>query len=93
MSGLLVNRVFVSWFYSDYGGADGSLKTVNPSITGISVACLQAAAAVGALVAGRLGDIMGRRACVRLGGFIYLFTAFIQAFAPNLATFIVDRTV
>nr|GEZ73402.1 hypothetical protein [Tanacetum cinerariifolium] len=52
MSGLLVNPVFIKRFFSEFGGANGSLATVNPSITGISVACLQASAAVGALIAG-----------------------------------------
>jgi MFS family permease len=93
MSGLLVNPVFIARMYADYGGADGTLTSVNPSITGISVACLQASAAIGALAAGRLGDIMGRKACVRIGAFIYLFTAFIQAFAPNFACFVTGRTI
>lgn len=61
MSGLLVNPVFVSKFYSDYGGADGSTAGVNPTITGISVSCLQLTAALGALIAGRLGDMIGRK--------------------------------
>ncbi|KAL3495791.1 general substrate transporter [Aspergillus germanicus] len=93
MSGLLVNPVFVSRFFKDYGGADGTTTAVDPSITGISVACLQASAAVGSLIAGRLGDIIGRKRCVRLGGFIYFFSAFIQMFAPDFATFIAGRTI
>ncbi|KAH3992752.1 hypothetical protein HBI70_212330 [Parastagonospora nodorum] len=93
MSGLLVNPVFVKRFFSDYGGANGSTAAVSPSITGISVACLQASAAVGALVAGRLGDIIGRKRTVRLGGFIYFFSAFIQIFAPGFATFVAGRTI
>lgn len=93
MSGLLVNPVFIKRMYKDYGGADGTTSAVNPSITGISVACLQASAIFGALAAGRLGDIMGRKSCVRIGAFIYLFTAFIQAFAPNFATFVAGRTI
>ncbi|KAF2818432.1 general substrate transporter [Ophiobolus disseminans] len=93
MSGLLVNPVFIKRFFSDFGGADGSLATVNPTITGISVACLQASAAVGALIAGRLGDIIGRKRTVRLGGFIYFFSAFIQIFAPGFATFVAGRTI
>jgi MFS family permease len=93
MSGLLVNPVFVSRFFKDYGGADGTTSAVDPSITGISVACLQASAAVGALIAGRLGDIIGRKKCVRIGGFIYFFSAFIQIFAPDFATFIAGRTI
>ncbi|GAM90449.1 hypothetical protein ANO11243_084920 [Dothideomycetidae sp. 11243] len=93
MSGLLVNPVFISRFFADYGGADGTLTAVNPSITGISVACLQASAAVGSLLAGRLGDMIGRKRCVRLGGFIYFFSAFIQMFAPGFATFVAGRTI
>jgi hypothetical protein len=41
MSGLLINPVFVSRFYAAYGGADGSTESVNQSIIGISVSCLQ----------------------------------------------------
>jgi len=93
MSGLLVNPVFIKRFFSDFGGADGSLATVDTSITGISVACLQASAAIGALIAGRLGDMIGRKRTVRLGGFIYLFSAFIQMFAPGFATFVAGRTI
>ncbi|CRG82808.1 Sugar transport protein 4 [Talaromyces islandicus] len=93
MSGLLVNPVFISRFFKDYGGADGSTDSVDPSITGISVACLQASAAVGALIAGRLGDMIGRKRCVRIGGFIYFFSAFIQVFAPGFATFVAGRTI
>ncbi|KAK4903591.1 hypothetical protein LTR49_026800 [Elasticomyces elasticus] len=93
MSGLLVNPVFIARIFRDYGGADGSLDTVNPTIIGISVACLQASAAVGALLAGWLGDIIGRKRCVRLGGFIYFFSAFMQIFAPGFATFVAGRTI
>ncbi|KAJ5874598.1 uncharacterized protein N7529_003028 [Penicillium soppii] len=93
MSGLLVNEVFVSRFFKNYGGADGTTGGVDPSITGISVACLQAAAAVGALVAGRLGDMIGRKKCVRVGAFIYFFASFIQISAPGFATFIAGRTI
>lgn len=93
MSGLLVNPVFIKRFFSDYGGADGTTASIDPAITGISVACLQASAAVGALVAGRLGDMIGRKKCVRIGGFIYFWTAFMQMFAPNFAVFVAGRTL
>lgn len=93
MSGLLVNPVFVSRFYKDYGGADGSTAAINSSIIGISVACLQLTAALGALIAGRLGDIIGRKKCVRIGGFIYFFSAFIQMFAPGFVCFVTGRTI
>jgi MFS family permease len=93
MSGLLINPVFVKRFFNEYGGADGSTAAVNPTITGISVACLQASAAVGALIAGRLGDTIGRKRTVRLGGIIYFFSAFIQIFTPGFATFVAGRTI
>lgn len=93
MSGLLVNSVFISRFFKDYGGADGTTDSVNPSITGISVACLQASAAVGSLIAGRLGDVIGRKKCVRIGAFVYFFSAFMQMFAPGFGTFVAGRTI
>lgn len=93
MSGLLVNPVFVSKFYSDYGGAGVGTAGVDPVITGISVSCLQISAALGAIIAGRLGDMIGRKKCVRLGAFIYFFSAFIQTFAPNFACFVAGRTI
>ncbi|KAF9774824.1 hypothetical protein IL306_007128 [Fusarium sp. DS 682] len=93
VAGLLVNPVFLSRFFSEYGGADGTSDNINPSITGILVACLQISAALGSLVAGSLGDMIGRKRCVRIGGFIYFATAFIQAFAPGFKTFVAGRTL
>ncbi|KAK7421225.1 hypothetical protein QQX98_002355 [Neonectria punicea] len=93
VSGLLVNPVFLSRFFSDYGGADGTDDDINPSVTGILVSCLQVSAAIGSLIAGSLGDMIGRKKCVRLGGFIYFVTAFIQAFAPDFKTFVIGRTL
>lgn len=88
-----MNRVFVSRFFHSYGGEEGIIDEVSPTIVGITVACLQLSAAVGSLTAGWLGDIIGRKRCVAIGGFIYFFTAFIQAFAPNLGVFIAGRTI
>ena len=93
MAGLLVNPIFISRFFKDHGGLNGTTDSVDPSITGITVACLQISAALGSLIAGRLGDVIGRKKCVRFGGLIYFSTAFIQAFAPNLTCFIVGRTI
>ena len=61
MAGLLVNPAFLSRFFADFGGANGTSESINPTITGISVACLQVTAAIGALLAGRLGDMIGRK--------------------------------
>ena len=88
-----MNPVFVSRFFADHGGEGGIIDEVNPTIVGITVACLQLAAAVGAITAGWLGDIIGRKRCVAIGGLIYFVTAFMQAFAPSLAVFIAGRTI
>ncbi|KAF7540714.1 hypothetical protein G7054_g1176 [Neopestalotiopsis clavispora] len=93
MAGLLVNPVWIRTFFSDYGGADGTTDNVDTNLIGITVACLQVAAALTAFASGHLCDLLGRKRCVRLGGFLYLVTAFIQAFAPNLACFISGRTL
>lgn len=61
--------------------------------SGITVSCLQLSAAIGSLTAGYLGDIIGRKKCVRIGGFLYFAMAFLQGFAPNLACFIAGRTI
>ncbi|KAM0549079.1 hypothetical protein ACHAPJ_009654 [Fusarium lateritium] len=93
MAGLLVNEAWIKKFLSDRGGDDGTTNAVNPDLVGIIVACLQVAAAVTAFVSGHLCDVLGRKRCVRLGGVLYFITAFIQAFAPNLACFICGRTL
>ncbi len=93
VAGLLVNPVFLARFFSDYGGVDGTGDNIDASITGILVSCLQVSAAIGSLLAGRLGDMIGRKKCVRLGGFIYFAAAFIQAFAPDFKTFVSGRTL
>ncbi|KAH8204156.1 hypothetical protein TruAng_001708 [Truncatella angustata] len=93
VSGLLVNPIFISRFFSDYGGADGTSHNIHPAVTGILVACLQVTAAIGSLIAGRLGDMIGRKKCVRIGAFIYVATAFIQAFAPGFKTFVAGRSL
>jgi MFS family permease len=53
----------------------------------------QISAAIGALLAGRLGDIIGRKRCVRIGAFIYFFTAFMQMFASGFDLFVAGRTL
>ncbi|KAH7370116.1 general substrate transporter [Rhexocercosporidium sp. MPI-PUGE-AT-0058] len=93
MAGLLVNEVFIKRFFGNHGGSDGTTEGINPNLIGITVACLQLSAAIGSLTAGYLGDIMGRKRCVRVGGFIYIAMALVQGFAPNLACFIAGRTI
>ncbi|QGI71429.1 hypothetical protein CEK26_003769 [Fusarium fujikuroi] len=77
VAGLLVNLVFLSRFFSKYGGADGTSENIDPSIIGILVTYLQVSAALGSLIAGSLGNIIGRKRYIRLGSFIYFTAAFI----------------
>ncbi|KAL3450520.1 general substrate transporter [Aspergillus insuetus] len=93
MAGLLVNSTWIKRFLATKGGADGTTDGVDPSLTGIIVACLQVAAAVAALFSGALADKVGRKRCVRAGGFLYLVTAIMQCLAPSLGVFIAGRTL
>ena len=85
MSVLIVSEVTVSQFYASYGVLDGTTEHINPSLIGITVTCPQLSSAVGCLMAGYLGDAIGRKRCVRFGGFVYFVMAYVQAFVPNLA--------
>ncbi|CAG8947111.1 unnamed protein product [Penicillium salamii] len=93
MAGFLVNSTWIERFLSDRGALNGTTDGVDPSLTGIIVACLQVSAAISALFSGILADKIGRKRCVRLGGFLYLVTAIMQCLAPNLAVFIAGRTI
>ncbi|QGI88759.1 unnamed protein product [Fusarium fujikuroi] len=77
VAGLLVNLVFLSRFFSKYGGTDGTSENINPSIIGILITYLQVSAALGSLIAGSLGNIIERKRYIRLGSFIYFTAAFI----------------
>ncbi|KAK9242082.1 hypothetical protein V1506DRAFT_569217 [Lipomyces tetrasporus] len=90
MAGLLVNDVFKDRFFRNYMDSSGH---ISPNITGITVACLQVSAGTAALSCSRLCEILGRRYCMRIGGFLYFIAAFIQAFSPGLPCFIVGRTI
>lgn len=90
LAGLLVNPVFVKRFYTEHMLDNGE---VDPKITGISVACLQACCCVTVLTCYKLLDAVGRRNCVRIGGMIYFTAAFAQMFARNLAGYIGGRTM
>lgn len=72
-----------------------SFRSTDPglNITAITVACLNITAAISAMGAAYVCDILGRRMSVRIGAVIYFFASFIQMFAPNLATLIVGRCI
>lgn len=60
---------------------------------GFAVASALLGAAVGALLAGRLADRVGRLAVMRLAAALFLVSAVGTAFAPNLELLIVGRVV
>ena len=61
--------------------------------TAITVACLNITALFAALFSAYVCDILGRRMSVRIGAAIYFVSAFIQIFAPNLASLIIGRSI
>lgn len=63
------------------------------SLTAIVVACLNITALISSLLSSYICDALGRRIAIRLGAFIYLISAFIQIFMPNLATLFVGRII
>ncbi|KAI0068961.1 general substrate transporter [Artomyces pyxidatus] len=66
---------------------------VDPFLVAITVACLNITALFAALGSAYVCDILGRRMSVRIGAVIYLISAFIQIFSPNLAALIVGRSI
>ena len=60
---------------------------------GFAVASALLGAAVGALMAGRLADRVGRLAVMRLAAALFLVSAVGTAFAPNLELLIVGRVI
>ncbi|KAH9999364.1 general substrate transporter [Russula vinacea] len=70
-----------------------STTGVNPFMAAITVSCLNITALLSALGSAYVCDILGRRMSVRIGAIIYFISAFIQIFAPGLATLIVGRSI
>ncbi|KAG9317640.1 general substrate transporter [Chiua virens] len=66
---------------------------VDPWVQAITVSCLNITAFFASFLAAYICDVMGRRMSVRLGATMYLIAAFIQIFAPNLATLIAGRSI
>lgn len=75
------------------GAVPGIQATFNSSAaaTGFQVASLLLGAAVGALIAGRLADRIGRRRTMLVSGIVFLVTAVLTALAPGSVLFTVFR--
>ncbi|MDT4928601.1 MAG: hypothetical protein QOF92_1468 [Pseudonocardiales bacterium] len=71
--------------------ADFSL--VSPFDKGLVVAILLAGAAVGALVAGRVADQLGRRRAIFITSIVFVIGLLASAFAPSLGVFWVSRFI
>lgn len=71
--------------------SDFSLKT--PFDKGLVVAILLAGAAVGALVAGRIADELGRRRTIFLTAVVFVVGLLMSSFAPSLWVFWLSRFV
>lgn len=63
------------------------------SSSAIAVSCLNITAFFASFLSAYLCDILGRRMSVRIGAIMYLIAAFIQIFAPNLATLVAGRSI
>ncbi|EDK45198.1 hypothetical protein LELG_03377 [Lodderomyces elongisporus NRRL YB-4239] len=73
MSSLITNNYF-KYYFND----------PSPSQIGIMIAILEIGALFSSFVAGRVGDLVGRKRTIRYGSFIFVIGAAIQAFAPNI---------
>tara|TARA_B100000678_G_scaffold139232_1_gene116285 strand:+ start:273 stop:1688 length:1416 start_codon:yes stop_codon:yes gene_type:complete len=58
---------------------------------GIAVAALLPGCAVGAFMAGRLADTMGRRNVMMLSALVFIISAFVAGASPSAALFIISR--
>ena len=57
------------------------------------MSCLNITALIASLAAAYVCDILGRRQSVRIGAIIYLASALITIFSPNLACLILSRCI
>jgi sugar porter (SP) family MFS transporter len=71
--------------------SDFDLKT--PFLKGLVVAILLAGAAVGAIVAGRIADQLGRRRTILLTSIVFVVGLLMSALAPTLWVFWVSRFI
>ena len=71
--------------------SDFSLNS--PFDKGLVVAVLLAGAAIGALVAGRLADSLGRRRTIFITAIVFVVGLLMSSLAPDLAIFLISRFV
>lgn len=66
---------------------------VEAAVLGFAVASALLGAAAGALLAGRLAERFGRLYVMRVAALLFLISAFVTGFAPNLELLIVGRVI
>jgi len=64
-----------------------------PLELGFAVASALLGAAVGALLAGRIADRVGRLSVMRIAAVLFLLSALVTGFAPNLTVLVVGRVI
>ncbi|MCV7280991.1 sugar porter family MFS transporter [Mycolicibacterium flavescens] len=66
---------------------------ISKTVTGVAVAAALIGAALGAVVAGRLADKIGRLSVMKLAAVLFLISAFGTGLAPNVEIFTLFRVV
>ena len=71
----------------------GRIMSKDETIAAITASCLNITALFSAVGSAHVCDAFGRRMAVRIGAVIYFISAFVLIFAPNLAVFILGRSI
>ncbi|CAI5755923.1 unnamed protein product [Candida verbasci] len=73
MSSLITNKYFKDYYHNP-----------NPATIGFMISILEIGALISSFIAGRIGDLVGRKKTIRYGSFIFVIGALIQATSPNI---------
>ncbi|CAK9437117.1 uncharacterized protein LODBEIA_P15380 [Lodderomyces beijingensis] len=73
MSSLITNNYFKHYYHNP-----------SPAAIGIMIAILEIGALFSSFIAGRVGDLVGRKRTIRYGSFIFVVGALVQAMSPTI---------
>ncbi|KAG5420665.1 HGT3 [Candida metapsilosis] len=82
MSSLITNNYFKLYYHDP-----------TPAEIGIMIAILEIGALFSSFVAGRVGDLVGRKKTIRYGSFIFVVGALIQFLSPNILILSAGRLI
>ncbi|KAK6458961.1 uncharacterized protein RJT20DRAFT_10795 [Scheffersomyces xylosifermentans] len=82
MSSLLTNQYFKDYYHDP-----------SPAAVGTMIAILEIGALFSSFIAGRIGDIVGRRRTIRYGSFIFVIGGLIQASSVNIINLSLGRLI